>query len=269
MLLAKKKNLVFSSVGDNSKHGLFWLSEKDKRQFDLFLIYFGDNPNRYSTDADYYVQRKGSKWTNFYWACNNYADVISCYDAVFVVDDDIEISTSSINDMFSLFHRYQLWLAQPVFTRDSHIHWGITKEDRFARLRYVNFVEVGVVIFSKYALQKCKETFQESTSGAGLDFLWPFLLGYPRDKIALIDSIPCRHRQRKSDIDQLLPRDEQNNEWEKIKDKYKYSKTQIVYHIVPRGNHWLVKAIYVMLIWIRAIYRKIKEFVVYNSTPVL
>ncbi|KAK3241370.1 hypothetical protein CYMTET_48860 [Cymbomonas tetramitiformis] len=61
------------------------------------------------------------------------------------------------------------------------------------KLRYTQFVEVQMPVFSRYALEKCMKTFQETTSTWGLDLIWPKLLGYPTDKIAIIDAVQAYH----------------------------------------------------------------------------
>jgi hypothetical protein len=46
---------------------------------------------------------------------------------------------------------------------------------------------------SKFALRLLFESFTITESGWGLDLLWPRLLGYPKDKIAVIDKIVIEH----------------------------------------------------------------------------
>jgi hypothetical protein len=46
---------------------------------------------------------------------------------------------------------------------------------------------------SKNTLKLLFETFTITESGWGLDLLWPKLLGYPKDKIAIIDKIVIDH----------------------------------------------------------------------------
>ena len=58
------RNLILSAVGDNSLHKS-WISEEDP-SFDLFLIYYGNQENKYKNDATHYVQRKGNKYFMFY-----------------------------------------------------------------------------------------------------------------------------------------------------------------------------------------------------------
>ena len=54
-------------------------------------------------------------------------------------------------------------------------------------------VEVLAPLMSLDTLMLVKDTFDENYSGWGYDFLWPYLLEYPQDKIAIIDSIVMKH----------------------------------------------------------------------------
>ncbi len=53
------KNLVFSSVGDNTGFDNIWLGPK--RNYDVWVIYYGDNDENYEnykSKVDYIEKRK-------------------------------------------------------------------------------------------------------------------------------------------------------------------------------------------------------------------
>ena len=52
----EQKNLVVVAAGDNSLHK-DWL--KGSPNFDLMIIYFGDEKDKYKKDCKYYIQKKG------------------------------------------------------------------------------------------------------------------------------------------------------------------------------------------------------------------
>jgi len=203
-----RKNLLFASVGERSVHQKFWLREKEKKNFDLALYYYGDEKNKYKNDAEFYIQRKGSKLQNlshFYW---NHKKEVSEYDAIFILDDDIQISTDAINETFEILHKYELWLCQPAYSKESFTDWPIIKSKKGNILRYTNFVEVSAMMFSQYAFQKCLSVFFDSITGYGVDVMLAFLLGYPKDKIAIIDSVECSHPfRRDSEMGKYVPRE--------------------------------------------------------------
>ena len=185
-----KRNLVICRSGDNSLHNE-WINPAVHKNFDLFIDYYGDTPNKYAEDADIYRQKKGFKWPELYNLVESYQSKILQYDAVWLPDDDLSIDCTRISKMFELFHCFDLQLAQPALSRDSFFSHPITlKNDQFA-VRFTNFVEVMAPIFSQEALKLCWPTFKDSIIGWGLDFVWPKLLD--STKIAIIDEIPIRH----------------------------------------------------------------------------
>ncbi|GIU25467.1 DUF707 domain-containing protein [Shewanella sp. MBTL60-007] len=187
-----KKFLVIARVGDNSLHP-HWLENKTPN-FDLFLSYFGDKPNHYQAEATYYEQVKGGKWPILHKLIEANWAIISQYEAVWLPDDDILVDAETINKMFTLFNGFDLTLAQPALTMDSYFSHSSLLRQPHSVLRYCNFVEVMVPIFSASALLKLKESFDQSPSGWGLDALWPHLIdNTDLKKIAVIDATPVVH----------------------------------------------------------------------------
>lgn len=187
-----KRFLVMARVGDSSLHKE-WLEPIEHKNFDLYLEYFGDGHNDYKNDCESYAEAKETKWPRFYEVIKEYGDEIFKYDAIWMPDDDISTNCSTINKMFNIFMEYNLSLAQPALTKDSYYSHKITRRKSKYFLRYTKFVEVMVPIFSREALQLCWDSFQKSKSGWGLDSIWPKLLGFPDDKMAIIDEIRVKH----------------------------------------------------------------------------
>lgn len=199
----RAKYLVFTSAGDRNNIPS-WSSGSCKKHFDIAIYYFGEDENP-SFEADILVKRKGLKFDNFYHFINHYNT--RQYEAVWVADDDIIMDTNSINKMFALFSRYDLWLAQPSFSSGSRISWDITANNPECILRFTNFVENGVTVYSRNVLPKLKNTFKDARTGFGVDLVWPKLLGYPKNKIAIIDAISCSHpKGNHSSLDEVVPR---------------------------------------------------------------
>ena len=160
-----KKNLVFSSVGDNTNFHNSWLYKN--RNYDVYVIYYGDNEekyNMYKEKVDFIERRKGSKFQNFHYLYRNKPNLINNYERFFILDDDIIFDSISnpingsnpINEMFNISKEYDLWLCGPTFKKDgrSKISWSITINQPNNLLRFTNFVEVNTPLFNKYALDK-------------------------------------------------------------------------------------------------------------------
>lgn len=185
----RRQFLVICRVGDKSLHPE-WIAGP-QRNFDLYISYFGDSPGRYRTDSDYYEEVKGPKWPIINRIIEENPNLFQRYDAIWLPDDDLAMGTSQINRMFNLFAGLGFDLAQPALTVDSHVIYKelIAQPDVIAR--YTNFVEIMAPIFSRKCFDQLKHTFGQSTSGWGLDHLWPVLLSY--QNIGVIDCTPVIH----------------------------------------------------------------------------
>lgn len=184
-------NLVVATVGDNSYHKE-WI--KDNPNFDLVLLYYGDNPDtaiEYTKDTPQVYSAKGFKW----WLIKSFVEsdpeFVSQYEYIWFPDDDISISTGEINEIFSIAKEHDLWLCQPSLK--GYVSHKITCPQPNSLLRYTNFVEIMSPLMNQKTLQILKETFDVNYSSWGLDGIWPYLLGNPKDKVAVIDKISMTH----------------------------------------------------------------------------
>ncbi|WP_051318188.1 DUF707 domain-containing protein [Cohnella thermotolerans] len=184
--------LVVCRAGDSSLHRE-WIRDKEFKNFDLLIDYYGDEEGKYREDADFYFQHKSYKWPVMYRLIRDHPQLFEHYRAVWFPDDDLLADTRTIHDMFELFSSCRLMLAQPALTEDSYVSHHVTLQNRYATLRYVDFVEVMAPIFSREALMKCHATFNLGRTGWGLDFIWPKVLGYPSEGIAVLDATPVKH----------------------------------------------------------------------------
>jgi hypothetical protein len=186
-----KKYLVISTVGDESLHHE-WI--QDTPDFDLVLLYYGNKEEvalEYSKQTPYVYAAKGEKYHLLKSLINSSPEFISQYSYIWMPDNDVSISTEEINKMFSIADKYNLSLCQPAMRGfASHL---ITLPKTGNLLRYTSFVEVLAPLMNLETLMLLKDTFDENYSGWGYDFLWPYMLGYPKDKIAIIDSIIMTH----------------------------------------------------------------------------
>ncbi|MDZ7901449.1 MAG: hypothetical protein U5L01_02430 [Rheinheimera sp.] len=184
--------LVIGRVGDKSLHPQ-WLTG-GTAHFDLYLSYFGDEPEKYREQAQYYEQVKGGKWPVLHRIVAENPDIISKYDAVWMPDDDLLADAPAINRMFALFEGLALDLAQPALSLDSYFSHSSLLQVPNSLVRYVNFIEVMAPIFSKHAMSVLTDSFGQSPSGWGLDNLWPHLLGNEsKRQIAILDAVTVVH----------------------------------------------------------------------------
>jgi len=232
--MAKRKHLLFTSAGTASEFYNMWCCPD--RIYDVFVCNYGDPSNKqlFMPFVDYYTERKGSKFQNFFYFWTN--DTISIdrhesctteldihgYESYFIVDDDIMISTTEINELFRMQQQYQLDLLQPSFCYpESVISHEITRQIPNALLHYTNFIEVTAPMFSHEALTKCMTVYDPLLCGFGVDLLFMWHLGSgKKHKYAVIDKISCINpRVEVRKIDQLQTLATRKKIWSQIQKK--------------------------------------------------
>jgi hypothetical protein len=184
-------NLVIATVGDKSLHRE-WLNENPN--FELVLLYYGDDidiAKSYTHDTPNVYASKGFKWWLIKSFIEDNIDWVSTFEYIWFPDDDLQINTESINKLFEIAQKYSLWLCQPSLL--GYASHKITLPQQNSLLRYTNFVEVMAPMMNLDTVLKLKDTFDVNYSSWGLDGVWPYLLGHPKDKVAIIDTIIMQH----------------------------------------------------------------------------
>lgn len=185
-----RKNLIIVRAGDQSLHRQ-WLGEE--RNFDLFISYFGDDPESVRHEAEYLDSMKGPRWPAHNKICRERWAEISRYEYVAFACDDLAAKTETWNRLFIACHKYQMHLAQPAITGWPNI--SITRPRRNCLARYTDFVEVMCPVFQKDTLKELKGTFAESRSGWGLEYIWSNRLPWPDYRMGIIDEVKVAHTQ--------------------------------------------------------------------------
>lgn len=182
-------NCVISAVGRNSLHRM-WL--KGECNFDLHLVVYDDSMEEFHGDTEYICHIKGYKLRVIYRYLEMYPELKERYDYFFFPDDDIQMDAAAINTLFEAMRRYRLQIAQPAL-RMSYYTWSHTLQDRYCKLRYINFVEMMVPCFSREALNKVLFTFNENETGWGTETHWPVLIDASQRDMAVIDEVSVVH----------------------------------------------------------------------------
>ena len=216
----RHRYLVFTSAGDNScLHK--WV--RGRRNFDLWVTYYGDMDGRYRELADYYNVRKDGKFPNLHHICQTWPHLLERYEAVMVLDDDIVIGAAAISRLFEIRAKYDLWLLQPAYDPRGKISHAVTRMQRATLLRYTNFVEVGCPLFRKDKLDAFMAAYDPALVGWGTD--WWFLEGLGPDlegKVAIADAVICLNpydhaKGGQREIEKLQPKARRIAVWERIK----------------------------------------------------
>lgn len=191
--MSSSRVLIFIPVGDNCE-ALNWIREipkSDKFVYKIFLAYYGKEPNFQLNFHDPRItviyDSAPSKFEKFRKYVETKLILVENFDLFWIADDDIRISQHDLSKFFNLFVKYELDLAQPGCLGFA-MGKQIVRRDLNKILRYSNYVDGMAPLFSKSALAKCLNTFENSQSGRGIDHVWAALLENPKNKIAIIDS---------------------------------------------------------------------------------
>ena len=191
--MTTKKNMIFTSAGDNTNFIKWWCS--NEAEYDIYVVYYGNseaNFLHYSKHVTHIERGEGSKFQNFCMFYNKYPDTIAKYDRFFILDDDIEISAPDINYMFSVSREYNLSICGPSFSKDSKISFQITKHNPKLKMAYTNFVEVNTPLFDKQSLQNTMKCINSKLIGWGIDYLYIWANGLQETtKYAIVHSVSC------------------------------------------------------------------------------
>jgi hypothetical protein len=192
-----KKNIVIAPCGNKSF--LFreaWLKQADQREFDICLLFYHETINKPElyNGVDFFFHLKGFKYKMLYDLLTDVKpEWLEEYDYFYFLDDDIEIDTISINQLFLLSRAMGSWISQAALSRDSFCSWPMFKQADNSWCRYVGQIEVMSPLFGKAALRQCLSSFIGNKSSWGMDSVWPKILGYPKDKLLVFDTVIMRH----------------------------------------------------------------------------
>jgi hypothetical protein len=187
------KNLIFTSAGDNTEFYKNWIS--NNQNYDICVIYYGSSEeiyNKYKDKVKFIEKRKGSKFQNFYYFYNKYPEIVNEYEYLFILDDDIIFEPNDINKMFNYANEYNLLICQPSLTNNSAISWEITRNKPNIKLTYTSFVEVGILLFKKEAIDKLMTIYDPLLICYGVDYLAIQINGIDlKNKYAVIHDVKC------------------------------------------------------------------------------
>ena len=193
----KRKNIVIAPCGNKSF--LFrqsWLKDNDKREFDICLLFYHDeiaDPLLYH-DVDYFFHLKDFKYRMIYDLLTNLKpEWLNEYEYFYFLDDDIDIETDAINELFALNKAFKASLSCAALSHDSFCSWPIFKQAEACFLRYVGQIEVMAPVIHNETLNILLPTFIENRSSWGYDSVWAKLLNYSRTKMIIFDSVVMKH----------------------------------------------------------------------------
>ena len=214
---------MFTSAGDWSNIS-GWLT--GRRNFDLWISYYGDEPGRDADVADFYNVRRDAKFGNLKFVYDTWPHLLAPYEAVLVADDDVVISGEHMSRLFDLRDELDLWLLQPAFSPLGKISWDITRAHWACNLRYTNFVEMTCPLFRKDKLDAFMGVFDPVLTRTGIDWWYMQSLGHNIDRrVAIVDAITCvnpmdRTKGGSRECDRIESESESALVWDIVRAKY-------------------------------------------------
>lgn len=222
-----RRALVFSSVGRQSLPVVrdHWLCSPAAANFDLSLVYYKE------LDSDAYrglaelanshsflelTCNAGLKWPNFrrWIGTQGGAEaVVARYDYIWVVDDDVRLSTDCINSMFSILRSHEnIQFASPSFDEDSVGVWRyFDTHDPKYHIRYTDFAECTATVIKSSMLLDATfaRLLTAANTGCFLDLCFHPVSGGQNDAVAIIDAVQANHPPRDqtspSEMHETLP----------------------------------------------------------------
>jgi hypothetical protein len=193
----RKDNLIFVQTDGRHPPQLHDAS----RNYDLLLNYYAP-PKEPPAPAEYVVVQSGTKVTAIDKLLAERPEILTQYDYVLFLDDDIVLPAQDIDRLFSVMREQKLDLAQPSLTADSYGSFPVLYRKKDGPgFRRLNYVEIMAPAFSRRALIANEENFSRSISGFSVDAL----IGARTSQafgptIAVIDAVVAEHK-RPIDLD--------------------------------------------------------------------
>lgn len=231
--MKKNRNLVIAPCGNSST--LFaskWLKNPDAKEFDVCLMFYHQeikDPSLYNS-VEHFYHLKDFKFRMIHTLLTTEAPhLLNDYDYFYFIDDDIAMDTSDINRMFALSQTFNTWISQASLSHNSFCSWPIFKNKPNCMIRFVGQVEVMAPLFNRTALQRCLVSFNENKSSWGLDSVWPKILGYPLNRLAVFDDVMMEHTKPvgEGELYKKIQADPYE-EWEAVTKKYDAIKNNYV-----------------------------------------
>ncbi len=174
-------------------------------RFEIVLFNYSGNQSIPAISDSYHfdalisekTEFKGSILHTIYQHYNQHSSI----DYIGFMDDDIEMSVSSINKLLDTAYLYGLDAFQAAVHPDSYHSFQYNKLKPGMEIQFVNWVEIMTPFYRKQLFDAAHEFYQTNISSYGIDnFAIPYfqeLLGMT--KTAVIHSVSMKHLRKVTD----------------------------------------------------------------------
>lgn len=192
-MAGQKKFLLVSRVGPKSLHHR-WLDDTADRNFDVFLSSYSGSVDHLAQHGVQTEHRVGYKVEGYDGFLKDHAALWSSYDHICFMDEDIDVDVASLNEMFGLCAQYNLKIAQPSLTHDSHFSYAALLHQNPWKLRYVNFIEMMCPVFRVDILAQIAPLYRMGYE-SGIDLIWCNAVFENETDFAVLDSVQICHTE--------------------------------------------------------------------------
>lgn len=169
-----------------------WFNQEYARSWDLIC-------NWYTLDymdirfGEMQLRQSGTKATGIHHALTQHQDVLSHYDQILFIDDDLSFKHEDIDIVFDVAEHNDLDMFQPSVARGSQCVWTDLFQHTGQNFRETTAVEIMMPGFSRRGLELCAPLFGRSVSGFGLDFACSEKIRAEGWKCGVIDAVAAEH----------------------------------------------------------------------------
>jgi len=184
-----RSNLVIVCAGDESLHVRYIGSQ---RSYDLCVIYFGGQKDRYRDHCEHYLASSGSQTRLLHLLFEQKPELLDRYTQFWLPDDDLETNTEDVNRLFELFGESDFAIAQPSLAPDSDASLSMLTCKGLGSCE-INFVEIMCPLFTRQSLKLSIQYLAESVTGWGVDELWSVHALERGEKLGIFDQVQIGH----------------------------------------------------------------------------
>jgi hypothetical protein len=185
----KHPDLVVLRAGKHSVHPKW---RPGIAAFDLIVSGYEDLPIELTQMAAATLMIPGPKIASWGRLFGDNPHLLDNYEQIALLDDDLLCSIDDINTMFAAGRTHGLLLWQPSLAWDGYYTYGITLNNPFFYMRYVNFIELMCPFFANDQLKMTLPLFSLGYE-IYIDRLWCRLNANSERRFAIVDAVTFRH----------------------------------------------------------------------------
>ncbi len=187
--MSKRSNLVVVCAGDASLHEGYL---EPHRNYDLCVVYFGEQENRFRSESEHYLACKGTQTQLLERLFRQMPGLLDEYEQFWLSEDDLETNTTDVNHLFDLFRDSDFYIAQPSLKPDSYSSFSMLTCKGLGSCE-TNFIEFMCPLFSQKSLKSSVQYLSESLTGWGVDELWSVRAIEQGEKLGIFDQVQIGH----------------------------------------------------------------------------